>query len=207
MQVAEQAVATLKAQRREAIEESMLRVRAIEQAKGVNREALEEIKAVLIELAGRSELFPTSDFPVDRQVGGYNPFYRISEDEDHRFALYMATGKAGKKDVPPHDHCTWAVIASIKGDEENRFYERTDDRSTPGKAQLRQVTTTMVRPGSAVSLMPDDIHSIHVDTKTDTLHLHLYGLGNEYRPDMVVYNMEEGTFRQFPAHPNIREAR
>lgn len=207
MQAAEQAMSTVTEQRRKEIVKSMARVRAIEQKKGVNREALVEIKAVLLELVAKTELFPSGDFPVDKVVGGYNPFYRISEDDDHRYALYMATGRAGKKDVPPHDHCTWAVITSIQGDEENRFYERTDDGASPGKAQLKQVTTEMVRPGTGVCLMPDDIHSIHVDTDSDTLHLHLYGLANEYRPEMVVYDMEEGSYRQFPTHPNIREAR
>ena len=173
----------------------------------MNREALQEIRAVLLELAAKSELFPASDFPVDRVVGGHNPFYRIAEDDDHRYALYMATGSAGKKDVPPHDHCTWAVITSIEGDEENRFYERSDDGTVSGKAQLKQIATETVRPGSGVCLMPDDIHSIHGDTDQPTLHLHLYGLANEYRPEMVVYDMQEGTFRNFPTHPNIREAR
>lgn len=207
MQIAAQAVSTTKEQRRQEIAKTMERVRAIEREKGVNREALQEIKAVLLALAAKSELFPTGDFPVDKVAGGYNPFYRISEDEDHRYALYMATGKPGKKDVPPHDHCTWAVIASIQGDEENRFYRRTDDGAVPGKGQLQQIAKETVRPGTGVCLMPDDIHSIHVDTDRHTLHLHLYGMANEYRPEMVVYNMEEGTYRNFPPHPNIREAR
>ena len=207
MQIAEQAISTVKEQRRQEIAKTMERVRTLEQGKGVNRETLREIKAVLLELAANTELFPASDFPVDKVVGGYNPFYRISEDEDHRYALYMATGKAGKKDVPPHDHRTWAIITSIQGDEENRFYERTDDGSVPGRGQLKQIATEIVRPGSGVCLMPDDIHSIHVDTDKPTLHLHLYGMANEHRPEMVVYNMQEGAYRNFPPHPNIREAR
>ncbi|MDH3604429.1 MAG: hypothetical protein OEU26_32890, partial [Candidatus Tectomicrobia bacterium] len=82
----------------------------------------------------------------EKDAHGMYPIYRLSEDEDHRFAMYMSTS-IGAKDVPPHDHTTWAVIVGVQGTEENRFYERIDDGSVPGKGQLKQVGGEMVRPG------------------------------------------------------------
>ena len=54
----------------------------------VTREALEEIKDLLIDLAKKDGLFPLSDFPVDPETDGNGVIYRLSEDDDHRFALY-----------------------------------------------------------------------------------------------------------------------
>src|SRR5712692_5836294 len=83
---------------------------------------------------------------------GNYPIYRLAEDDDRRFALYMSTS-IGAKDVPPHDHTTWAVIVSVQGTEENRFYEKVGDYSVPGKGQIRQCGGTTVRPGVGVCLM------------------------------------------------------
>ncbi|NIO41692.1 MAG: hypothetical protein GTO41_16840, partial [Burkholderiales bacterium] len=77
-------------QRRHAIAETVARVRQIENEQGVNPESLEAIKRELIELAANSSLFPIEDFPPPGQAAG-NPscLYLLSEDEDHRFALYV----------------------------------------------------------------------------------------------------------------------
>jgi predicted metal-dependent enzyme (double-stranded beta helix superfamily) len=206
MQIAEQALSPVKEQRNAAIAQAMERIRAIERERGVNREALEEIKAVLMELAARKELFPDGDFPPEANEKGYFPVYRLSEDDDLRFALYMSTS-IGVKDVPPHDHTTWAVIAGVQGEEENRFYARADDGSVPGKGTLEQIGGETVRPGVGVCLMPEDIHSIHPRNERPSLHLHCYGMSLEHLPNRVTYNTEEGTYRVYPASPNIVEAR
>src|SRR5918911_3530072 len=118
----------VKAQRNQLVSEVVERVRMIEKGKGVTREALQDIKAVLLELAAHTELFPEEDFATDQDGKGNFPIYRLAEDDDHRFALYMSTS-IGAKDVPPHDHTTWAVIVSVQGTEENRFYEKVGDYS------------------------------------------------------------------------------
>ncbi len=206
MQVAAQAHSPVKEARNAAVADTVARVRAIEREKGATREALDEIKAVLMELAGRKELFPDEDFPPAANEKGYFPVYRLSEDEDHRFALYISTS-IGEKDVPPHNHTTWAVITGVQGEEENRFYERVDDGRVPGKGEVRQAGGETVRPGVGVCLMPEDIHSIHPRNEKPSLHLHCYGMALEHLPDRVIYNVQEGTYKVFPASPNIVEAR
>jgi predicted metal-dependent enzyme (double-stranded beta helix superfamily) len=196
----------VKAQRNDMVRQTMARIRTIEKDQGVTREALEAIKAVMLDLAAHKELFPEEDFPPEANDQGFFPVYRLSEDDDHRFTLYMSTS-IGAKDVPPHDHTTWAVIVSVQGTEENRFYERVGDFSVPGKGRIAQTGGETVRPGVGVCLMPDDIHSIHPKNERPALILHMYGRALDHLPNRVTYNMAEGTYKVFPATPNIREAR
>jgi len=100
---------------------------------GVTRANLERIGGLLSSLASRAELFPQEEFPLGAEGG----IYRLSEDPDHRFALYASAGGPGKK-VPPHNHTTWAIIAGVHGAERNVVYERLDNGAQEGVVQLRE---------------------------------------------------------------------
>ena len=198
-------MSAVKERRTEQIHQTIARIRAIEKGQGVNRDALVSIKDVLLELAEQKDLFPESDFYPEKDEKGMYPIYRLSEDEDHRFAMYMSTS-IGAKDVPPHNHTTWAVIVGVQGTEENRFYERIDDGSVPGKGQLKLSGGETVRPGVGVCMMPEDIHSIHPRNEQPALHIHMYGMALDHLPNRLTFNMDEGTYKVFPANPNIRDA-
>src|SRR5687767_10664171 len=110
--------------RAEEIQAAVTQIRGIEKRDGVTRESLEKIKQRLIRLA-RPELFPESDFPPPAPGGKLKScLYRVSEDPDHRFALYVNASLGGHS-TPAHNHTTWAVIVGVSGEELNRFYERT----------------------------------------------------------------------------------
>lgn len=190
-------------QREQEIENTIGKIRATESTKGVTREAVDEIKEHLIELATKDGLFPLSDFPLDPKVDGNGIMYRLSEDDDHRFALYASVGMPGRG-VPPHNHTTWAVIVGVAGDELNRFYERTDDGSVAGEGTLCQFKEETVRFGTGVAFLPEDIHSIHVEGEEKTVHLHMYGLGLEQLHERVMYDQQMGTYKVFPASQDIR---
>jgi predicted metal-dependent enzyme (double-stranded beta helix superfamily) len=201
-----QAVHSVLPERRAAIAQAVGRVREVERELGVTPEALAEIRAILLELSERRELFPQDDFPPVRDERGFDSVYRLSEDEDHRFALYMSTALPGKK-VAPHNHTTWAVIVGVQGNEENFFYERADDGARPGYATLRRIGEEVVRPGSGVCLMPEHIHHIQVTGDQPTLHLHMYGLALDRLGERVSYDVQAGTVKTMRVTPNIREAR
>ncbi len=191
-------------ERREVVAETVSEIRAIEAERGVTPDALEAVKGVLLRLADHHELFPLDDFPVGPDDGN-GVIYRLSEDGDHRFALYASTGIPGKG-VPPHNHTTWAVIVGVHGDEHNIFYERTDDGSESGIGEVRQTGEFTVSFGYGVTLMPDDIHSIHIEGEEKTVHLHMYGLALEQLVERVMYNTQAGTYKVFPATQNIKWA-
>ena len=193
---------TVAEERRRLVADTVARIRAVEREKGVSRAALEAVKELLIELAAKRELFPREDFPPPGE-GTTSILYRLSEDDDHRFALYLNSAVPGKG-TPPHDHTTWAVIAGIVGEEHNRIYERVDDGTVPGEGEVRRNEEITVRPGTGIALMPDDIHSIHVTGDEPTLHFHMYGLALEQLTERIAFDVERGTYKVFPPHRDIR---
>ena len=192
---------TIIEQRNQAVAETVDRVRLIEQQNGVNYEALGNIRNELIELTQDKELFPRSSFPITDDGG--SAVYRISEDSDHRYALYASVGAAGKS-VPPHNHTTWAVIVGVYGDELNRFYERTDDASKEGYAELEETGSFVVRHGNGVVFLPDDIHAISTDDSESTVHLHMYGLALDHLHERLVFDQVGKTVNTMSIRADIQ---
>ncbi len=174
--------------------------RAIEKD-GVTYASLEKIGGLLSSLASRADLFPQDEFPLGAEGG----IYRLSEDSDHRFALYASAGGAGKK-VPPHNHTTWAIIAGVHGAERNVVYERLDNGAQEGVVQLREAPSKekTLKRGDVIAFLPDDFH--HIETPVDSgnaLHLHFYGLSLEHLPGRVTVDLKTATAKRFMAKPKI----
>lgn len=167
---------------------------------GVTIPSLSRVRDLLIALAARTELFPEDEFtPPD--PGGAT--YRLGEDADGGFAMYAVAMPLGNR-TPPHDHTTWAVIAGVRGEEENLFFQRSDDGSRPGHGALRHAATLPVRQGRGITMLPDGIHAVHCAVEGPLLALHLYGRSLEDMPDRVAYDLTAGTYRTFPAPSNFR---
>src|SRR5437773_7705176 len=130
--------------RKREIEAAVADVRQIEKRDGVTRASLEKIKQRMIRLAARQDLFTPRDFPAPEPGGKRNScLYRVSEDPDHRFALYV-NSSFGNYGTPAHNHTTWAVIVGVTGEELNRFYDRAE------RAGVRDEVNAVVRQGTGV---------------------------------------------------------
>ena len=184
------------AARQAAVAATMSRIKGIEQQEGVTRASLDAIKAALMQLAARETLFPAAEFtpPPNGEKGSKR--YLLQEDPDGRFAIYLLALNPGNS-TKPHDHTTWAVVASVEGQELNRVYRRVDDGATEGRAKLELVREVTVEPGIGIALMPEDIHSIHTTGTTPTRHLHCYGLALEKLDQRQGYDMEAGTVQPY----------
>jgi rhodanese-related sulfurtransferase/predicted metal-dependent enzyme (double-stranded beta helix superfamily) len=192
---------TLQEQRAQAVGELIGRVRAIESKEGVTRASLDRIKAELIALASRSELFPPAHFA--NVPGRAGTIYHLAEDPDGRFALYGSAGVPGKAQ-PPHNHTTWASIAGVFGDEHNVFYERMDRDEIPGEGRLKKTHELTIQRGTACAMLPNDFHTIEVTGKSESLHLHLYGKTLEDLPDRIGFpSSTGGRVARFMAKPEI----
>lgn len=185
-------------ERARAIADAVADIRAIEAEQGVTRGALERMKARLMQLAARRELFTTADFPAPIAGDTRNStLYRLSEDDDHRFALYANSAKGGVHS-PAHNHTVWAVIVGVEGDELNRFYRRAAEG-------VAETGNAVVRQGTGVCFLPDELHSIHIEGPA--LNLHMYGKGLEQLHAREYYKADEKRWKVFPAHSDIRDAR
>jgi predicted metal-dependent enzyme (double-stranded beta helix superfamily) len=181
------------------IDAAVADIRRIESTVGVTRESLERIKQRLIQLAARTDLFDPADFPPPAPGGKRNScLYRLAEDAEHRFALY-ANSSSGVYGTPAHNHTTWAVIVGVTGEELNRFYDRTPEGGVKQKGEY------VVRQGTGVTFLPQDLHSIHISAPL--LNFHMYGLALEQLAKREFYNAKEDRWQVFPAHSDIREAR
>ena len=192
---------TIQTERASAVAKLIGRVRAIEAREGVSRASLELIKAELIALASRSELFPSEHFV--NIPGRTGTIYHLAEDADGRFALYGSAGVPGKAQ-PPHNHTTWASIAGVYGDEHNAFYERIDRGEIPEEGRLKRTHELTIRRGNACAMLPDDFHTIEVTGRAESLHLHLYGRTLEDLPDRIGFpSSNGGKVARFMAKPEI----
>ena len=167
------------------------RIRAIEREKGVTRAALDAIKAEMMRLAAREELFPSAAYPPPPAGEQGANRYLLQQDEDNRFALYLNALNPGNE-TKPHDHTTWAVVVAVEGQELNKVYRRTDDAADPEKCGLVVDHEIMVEPGRGIALMPEDIHSIHTTGGVPTRHLHMYGLALEQLDGRRAFDPDEG---------------
>jgi predicted metal-dependent enzyme (double-stranded beta helix superfamily) len=188
------------AERAALVTETVTDIRAIEAAEGVTPTSLGRMKDRLLELARHNELFNEAAFPRPEGEDPRNSIlYRLSEDEDHRFALYLNMANPGTHS-PVHDHTVWAVIVGMEGEELNRLYDKNEEKG------FVQTGEQMVKQGTGVGFMPDDLHSIHIDGPGCTANFHMYGKGLEQLHSRRYYKESEGIWKVFPAHSDIRDA-
>lgn len=184
--------------RTEAVDDAMAEIKAIETELGVTRGSVAQIRDRLVELASQRALFGFDDFPPPGADDGRRSYlYRLAQDDDDRFALYAQTS-SGAVETPPHNHTTWAVVVGFEGQELNRFYERTDDG-------VAETGSHLVEAGTGVAMLPDDLHSIHIEGPS--LNFHCYGLALERLDNREYFDRVERRWKRFDSAGGIREAR
>lgn len=191
----------LSTERRQAVAATLADVRYLLATAPMNHRTLRAITERLEQLAQHTALFSSADFPPpDASAGpGASTRYRLNaEDGDADIALYLNALNPGKTTLP-HNHTTWAVIVAIEGQELNRIYERSDDRSDPLHADIHMAREHLVQPGAPIAFLPDDIHSIHTSGSTPTLHFHLYGRPLETLSARVAIDPSTGAIHNYNA--------
>jgi predicted metal-dependent enzyme (double-stranded beta helix superfamily) len=98
----------------------------------------------------------------------------LHEEPDHALAVF-AVSWLPSRGTPPHDHGTWAVIVGVDGAEKNVFWERADDRTRSGYAELRKIGEKLADRGDVVAMPAGAIHSVVNESERVTLSLHVYG--------------------------------
>ncbi|MGE0750842.1 MAG: hypothetical protein AB7K64_09670 [Variibacter sp.] len=84
----------------------------------------------------------------------------LYEDKDLGFQI-LAHVNTKARVSPPHDHGTsWAIYGQATKYTDMTEWERVDDRSDPGKAELKPVKKYRLTPGHAGIYQDGAIHSI-----------------------------------------------
>ncbi|CAN5542524.1 cupin [soil metagenome] len=111
-------------------------------------------------------------FEADAAQGfGSHPLH---EGPDHTPFVTAVCWLAGRG-APPHNHGTWAVVVGIEGEERNIFWERMDDGSKSGKADLQQVGESICSPGAVLTMTSNTIHEVRNTATKSSLSFHVYG--------------------------------
>jgi predicted metal-dependent enzyme (double-stranded beta helix superfamily) len=80
-------------------------------------------------------------------------------DPDHHFAINAVVRVPGRKGSV-HDHAdAWVLYGMLDGAESLERYERIDDGSRPGHAELRLSSVTVGTPGKVDLVPPQAIHA------------------------------------------------
>lgn len=186
------------------IQNSLDRVKKTLQNDPLNRATLAQVKKELLELAAHTDWWSEDRFPPPAE-DEHQTRYLISEEADQTFALYLNVMRPGKQ-IPPHNHTTWACIAAVEGAEHNTLYRRTDDGSQAGVAALEEAEQITITPGTGIALLPDDIHSVEIKGDKIIRHLHLYGRSLETLSERLMFDLEKGTSHVMPVGVKTQRA-
>jgi predicted metal-dependent enzyme (double-stranded beta helix superfamily) len=117
--------------------------------------------------------------------------HMLHEEPNHDLAVFLISWLPGRGTLP-HNHKTWAVVVGMEGEEEEINFERLDDRSKAGFADLKRGETHVMRAGDVARCYPEHIHTVRNVGQGVAMSLHTYGRHinhtglSEYDPDAKV---------------------
>lgn len=98
----------------------------------------------------------------------------LHEEPNHGLTVFLISWLPNRG-TTPHNHKTWAVVVGIEGQEQEINYERLDDGTMPGYADLRRGGEQVMTAGDIARCYPEHIHSVRNVGKDVSLSLHTYG--------------------------------
>lgn len=101
---------------------------------------------------------------------GEERLYELAVISESTPSVYLVTDGAGVVS-PPHEHCTWAVIVGLRGNELNTFFSRP----SAGSAVVTPEQSIDVGAGEFLTMRAAAVHSTTTVGNESTFHVHLYG--------------------------------
>jgi predicted metal-dependent enzyme (double-stranded beta helix superfamily) len=98
----------------------------------------------------------------------------LHEEPNHDLAVFLISWLPNRG-TTPHNHKTWAVVVGLEGQEQEINYDRLDDGTTPGYADLKRGGERVMGAGDIARCFPEHIHSVWNVGKGISLSLHTYG--------------------------------
>jgi predicted metal-dependent enzyme (double-stranded beta helix superfamily) len=98
----------------------------------------------------------------------------LHEEPNHDLAVFVLSWLPNRG-TTPHNHKTWAVVVGMEGQEEEVNYDRLDDSSKPGYADLKRGGAQVMAAGDVARCYPEHIHSVWNVGTGVSMSLHTYG--------------------------------
>ena len=98
----------------------------------------------------------------------------LHEEPNHDLAVFLISWLPDRG-TTPHNHKTWAVVVGIEGHEWEINYDRLDDGTTRGYADLKRAGEQVMTAGDIARCYPEHIHSVWNVGKDISMSLHTYG--------------------------------
>ncbi|MGE5200734.1 MAG: hypothetical protein ACM3O6_01600 [Acidobacteriota bacterium] len=109
---------------------------------------------------------------------------------DGQLVITLDQFPKGKR-IPPHDHGVWEALAIYRGSVQHTVYERKDDGSKEGYADLAMVEDRVLKAGDiSMVAMPAEIHGFTA-LADDTYSLTV--VGGHYKAERHYFKPEEKT--------------
>ena len=123
----------------------------------------EAIGACLQRLAADKEIMARTGTRSTRRQGTHGMDIRggeLHKQPDGTLALMLARFPH-EAETPIHNHHSWGVVCVVAGLDRYARWERVDDGSRPGYAEVRKEWERVLKPGDVVHFAdtPGDIHS------------------------------------------------
>ena len=133
---------------------------------------ISKVRAMAIRAAAETGWRKNEMYLADPEVGFGSTL--LHAEPDNSLFVCVDSWLPGRG-VPPHEHGTWAVVVGVTGVEVNTFWERIDDGSVEGYAELRKLNEESITAGEAICMKSGAIHSVKNATDEITLSFHVYG--------------------------------
>ncbi len=152
-----------------------------------DREVIGEVRPLARRLALAKTWLKPEHYKCNEEQGF--GVHLLHEEPDHSLAVFAVSWLPGRG-APPHNHGTWAVVSGVDGPEENSFWDRLDDGSREGHAEISKRAAKSFVEGEVVALEPDHIHSVMNHSDRVTVSLHTYGMHVNHT-DRSQYDIEK----------------
>ena len=98
----------------------------------------------------------------------------LHEEPNHDLAVFVFSWLPNRG-TTPHNHKTWGVVVGIEGQEQEINYDRRDDGTRPGYADLRRGGERVITVGDIARCYPEHIHRVRNVGRDISMSLHTYG--------------------------------
>lgn len=112
-----------------------------------------------------------------REPGAQRYARHLVHDDPKKRFIVVSLVWLPSQGTPIHDHSTWGVAGIVENELRIVNYDRVDDGSKPGYADLREASAIEAPAGTVTYILPpnDVIHLIENATDRPTISLHVYG--------------------------------